>query len=62
MATKTEVMVTIKPVEWEYLTVRVIGDTPMIMHAWSTKAKREMLEAQQGKKKVKKSGRKPTAP
>jgi len=54
MATKAQEVVTIKPVEWEYLTVRVIGDTPMIMHAWSTKAKREMLEAQQGKKKVKK--------
>lgn len=46
--------VTIKPIELKSVKVRLVGDTPLIMHAWSEKAKREMLEAQQGKSKGKK--------
>ncbi len=34
--------------------IRIVGDSPLIVHAWSEKAKREMLEAQQGKNKTKK--------
>jgi len=45
--------ITIKPIEVEKFTIRIVGDSPLIMHAWSEKAKREMLEAQQGKGKVK---------
>ncbi len=44
----------IRPIEIKKTTVRVVGDTPLIMHAWSEKAKRMMLEAQQGKAKGKK--------
>lgn len=54
MATKAQEVITIKPIETETFKIRVVGDSPIIMHAWSTKAKREMLEAQQGKGKVKK--------
>ena len=53
MATKATEVITIKPIEVETFTIRIVGDSPLIMHAWSEKAKREMLEAQQGKKKVK---------
>ena len=53
MATKTE-LIEIKPIEIKKFKIKIIGDTPLIMHAWSEKAKREMLEAQQGKKKGKK--------
>lgn len=52
MATKKE-LVQIKPIEVVETTVRIYGDTPLIMHAWSAKAKKEMLDAQQGKKKGK---------
>ena len=52
MAKKTEV-VEIKPIEMRKVKIRIEGDTPLIMHAWDDKAKREMLEAQQGKKKGK---------
>lgn len=48
MATKktsTEVL-EIRPIEIRKTTVRIVGDTPLIMHAWSEKAKREMLEKQ----------------
>jgi hypothetical protein len=55
MATKAaQDIITIKPIEKEFFKVRLVGDTPLIMHSWSDKAKREMLEAQQGKKKIKK--------
>ena len=42
----------IKPIEIQKTTVRIIGDTPLIMHAWSEKAKREMLEKQMKKTKT----------
>lgn len=55
MAAKKNVeMVEIKPIEMNTVEVTLIGDTPLIMHAWSEKAKRMMLEAQQGKAKGKK--------
>ena len=52
MAKKAEV-VEIRPIEMKQVALRIEGITPLIMHAWSEKAKREMLEAQQGKKKGK---------
>ena len=53
MATKTSELVEIRPIEIKKIKLRIVGDTPLIMHAWSEKAKREMLEAQMGKKKGK---------
>ena len=55
MATKktTEVL-EIRPIQIQKVTLRLVGDTPLIMHAWSEKAKRMMLEAQMGKAKGKK--------
>ena len=49
MATKTE-LVEIRPIEIKKIHLKLVGDTPLIMHAWSKKAMREMLEAQMGKK------------
>lgn len=46
--------ITITPIQIATTTVRIVGDSPLIMHAWSEKAKRMMLEAQQGKAKGKK--------
>ena len=55
MAVKKEAeTIQIRPLEIAETTVRIVGDTPLIMHAWSYKAKRQMLEAQQGKAKGKK--------
>lgn len=53
MATKKE-LIEIKPIEIKKVKVRITGDTPLIMHAWSEKAKRQMLEAQMGVSKGKK--------
>ena len=52
-AKKAEV-VEIKPVELRNVTLKIVGDTPLIVHAWSEKAKRMMLEAQMGLAKGKK--------
>lgn len=51
---KTVEVVAIKPIEMQTVEITIKGDTPLIMHAWSEKAKRMMLEAQQGKAKGKK--------
>lgn len=47
-------LVEIKPIEETVVTVRVIGDTPLITHAWDAKAKREILEKELGITKTKK--------
>lgn len=62
MATKktTEVL-EIRPLQIKKISVRIIGDTPLIMHAWSEKAKRMMLEAQMGKSKGKRKDAKSPA-
>jgi len=49
----TENAVTISPIEWGEVVIRIVGDTPLIMHAWSEKAKRQMLEAQMKTTKTK---------
>lgn len=55
MATKkTTDVLEIRPIQIQKVTLRLVGDTPLIMHAWSEKAKRMMLEAQMGKAKGKK--------
>lgn len=53
MATKAEQVIEIRPIELETVTLKIVGDTPLIMHAWSEKAKREMLEKQMKATKTK---------
>lgn len=50
---KKQEIIEIKPIELMETQLTIVGDTPLIMHAWSEKAKRQMLEAQQGKSKGK---------
>lgn len=55
MATTTKKdVIEIKPVILDSATLRIVGDTPLIVHAWSEKAKKEMLDAQMQKNKTKK--------
>lgn len=55
MATKKEAeVISIRPIEVKETTIRIVGDSPLIMHAWSEKAKRMMLDVQRGKAKGKK--------
>lgn len=43
---KEEAVVTIKPLDIKMVPIRIVGDTPLIVHAWSEKAKKMMLDAQ----------------
>lgn len=57
MATKktdNQVAISIEPLKLQKARITLVGDTPLIVHAWSEKAKKEMLASQQ-KKKVAKS-------
>lgn len=45
----------------KFAEITLIGDSPLIVHAWSEKAKREMLEKQQKKAKQAKEARDPNA-
>lgn len=57
MANAVKDIIQIKPLKIEKINIRIIGDTPLITHAWSEKAKKEMLNTQQGVKTPK--GKKP---
>lgn len=54
MATKNTEVIEIKPIKEERVKIRIVGDTPLIMHAWTEKAKRMILDKQMGKAKGKK--------
>lgn len=49
MAAKKTSTVTINAPEFEVVEFKIVGDTPLIVHAWDEKAKRMMLEKQMGK-------------
>lgn len=54
MATKgKDIDIQIQKLEISSIPIRIIGDTPIIVHAWSEKAKREMLEKQMKTTKTK---------
>ena len=45
-AKKDAEVVQIKPLEIQRAKIKIVGDTPLIVHAWSEKAKKMMLDAQ----------------
>lgn len=50
---KTGELIEIKKVKMEEYQLTIVGDTPLIVHAWSDKAKKMMLDTQQKKTKTK---------
>lgn len=57
---KEEVAIEIKPLEIKIAPITIVGDSPLIVHAWSEKAKKMMLAAQTKETKTKaKEARKP---
>ncbi|HVI28860.1 hypothetical protein [Hansschlegelia sp.] len=58
-AKKTETTIEIPRLEVEMLEVTIVGDSPLIVHAWSAKAKREMLQKQMKKAKAAKEAKDP---
>ena len=49
MATKNTQTVELLPIELETVSITIVGTTPLIVHAWSEKAKRMMFDKQTGK-------------
>lgn len=49
----------IPPIEIRTYLVRIVGTSPLVMHAWSDKAKKEMLDKQMGKARAKKEPKDP---
>lgn len=54
IAKKTTETIQVQKVEKVDAIITIVGDSGLIVHAWSEKAKKEMLDAQQGKAKGKK--------
>ena len=46
MATKKTDLIEIRELEIRKVKIRIVGDSPLIVHAWSDKAKKEMLDRQ----------------
>ncbi len=64
MATKStgaEMTMDIPAIEIRTYVLRLVGDSPLIVHAWSAKAKQEMLDKQMGKARGKKEPKDPHA-
>lgn len=53
-ATKKAEEVSIRSFEQKTTKIRIVGDSPLIVHNWDEKGKRQMLEAQTGQNKTKK--------
>lgn len=47
--TKKSATIEIKPMELQTVDITIVGTTPLIIHAWSDKAKQMMLDKQRGK-------------
>lgn len=58
---KSDQTVELKPLKIETVNLRIVGDTQLIMHRWSEKAKRMMLDKQMGKATEKKAKKDPQA-
>lgn len=50
MAKKATATIEVKPMELETVDISIVGTSPLIVHAWSVKAKRQILDTQTGKK------------
>jgi len=61
VAKKEEIGIELPPLDIRLMEVTVIGDSPLIVHAWSEKAKKEMLDKQMKKAKPAKEPKNPQA-
>lgn len=61
MGAKKETFITLPALNIQFLKLRLVGDSPLICHAWSEKAKREMLDKQMKKAKQAKEAKNPDA-
>jgi hypothetical protein len=58
-STSTPLLVSVPKIDVRQMEIRLIGDSPLICHAWSQKAKQEMLDKQMKKAKTAKVAKDP---
>jgi hypothetical protein len=58
---KEQEVAVVKEIRLETFPVKLVGDTPLIVHAWSDKARNEMLDKQMKKAKTGREARNPMA-
>lgn len=56
-----ETVVVLKPINLQHVIIELEGDSPLIVHAWSAKAKKEMLDKQMKKAKTARAAKDPQA-
>lgn len=56
---KTEQVIELKKINIQRAEIELVGDTSLIVHAWSAKAKRDMLDKQMKKAKTAKAAKSP---
>lgn len=61
MAIKSQTAIELPPLNIQQVTFNLIGDSPLIVHAWSEKAKRQMLDKQMKKATKAKEAKDPEA-
>lgn len=59
--TKTDGVIQLPEIRVRLMNIRIEGDSPLVIHKWSEKAKQEMRDKQMGKPKHKKEAKDPTA-
>jgi hypothetical protein len=59
MAKVKEQFVELKPINLQRTIIELVGDSSLIVHAWSAKAKKEMLDKQMKKAKTAKAAKDP---
>ena len=59
MAVNSSTTVVLPPLQIETVNVTLIGDTPLIVHRWSEKAKKQMLDKQMKKASAGKEAKDP---
>ena len=57
--TQKKELISIEPLKKKLVTVKIIGESPLIVHNWDVKAQREILEKEMGIKKLTKMTKNP---
>ena len=61
MATQSNSSITLQPIQRQTIRLRIVGDTPLVAHRFSEKARKEMLDKQMKKAKQAKQAKDPEA-
>ena len=57
MTAKADTIITLQPIQRETLRIRVVGDTPLVVHQFDEKSRRQLLDTHMHKAKQAKDTR-----